>query len=59
MSHSMPDTALPAFLSGRDLDELVAWRRRLHTMPELSGAEVNTAQEVILALRQRRKIQSP
>lgn len=34
------------FLTNEDVIELVAWRRKLHTMPELSGEEVETAREV-------------
>ena len=34
------------FLSNRDLVELVAWRRKLHGMPELSREEGETAGEV-------------
>jgi amidohydrolase len=33
------------FLSNRDIADLVAWRRRLHQRPELSGEEVETARE--------------
>lgn len=34
------------FLTNQDVIELTAWRRKLHAMPELSGAEVETAREV-------------
>lgn len=34
------------FLTDRDIAELVAWRRKLHRMPELSGEEEKTAREV-------------
>ncbi|HEY9567229.1 MAG TPA: hypothetical protein VIR38_04010 [Thalassobaculum sp.] len=34
------------FLSNQDMVELVAWRRRLHRMPELSGQERETAATV-------------
>jgi amidohydrolase len=33
------------FLSNRDMADLVAWRRRLHQRPELSGEEAETARE--------------
>jgi amidohydrolase len=33
-------------LTDRDLAELIAWRRKLHRMPELSGREEATAREV-------------
>ena len=36
----------PAFLSNRDIADLVTWRRRLHRRPELSGEEGGTAKEV-------------
>ncbi|MFC2967742.1 amidohydrolase [Acidimangrovimonas pyrenivorans] len=38
------------FLTNEDVVELVAWRRKLHTLPELSGEEVETAREVKAAL---------
>lgn len=34
------------FLTENDLNELIAWRRRLHAEPELSGQEAKTAQAV-------------
>ncbi|WP_230532608.1 amidohydrolase [Microvirga roseola] len=34
------------FLTNQDLVELTEWRRKLHRMPELSGQEAETAQEV-------------
>lgn len=34
------------FLTNRDIIELTAWRQKLHAMPEVSGAEVETAAEV-------------
>lgn len=34
------------FLTNQDVVELTEWRRKLHAMPELSGAEVETAREV-------------
>ncbi|MEQ9334396.1 amidohydrolase [Thalassobaculum sp.] len=34
------------FLTNQDVVELTEWRRKLHRMPELSGAEVETAREV-------------
>jgi amidohydrolase len=34
------------FLTNQDMIELTAWRRRLHSMPELSGEETETAREV-------------
>ncbi|MDF0517522.1 amidohydrolase [Bradyrhizobium yuanmingense] len=34
------------FLTENDLNELVAWRRHLHAVPELSGQEANTAEAV-------------
>lgn len=34
------------FLTNQDVIELTAWRRRLHSMPELSGEEARTAREV-------------
>jgi amidohydrolase len=34
------------FPTNRDIVELVAWRHRLHAMPELSGQEMRTAAEV-------------
>jgi metal-dependent amidase/aminoacylase/carboxypeptidase family protein len=34
------------FLSNQDIADLVAWRRRLHQRPELSGEESETAKEV-------------
>ena len=34
-------------LSNSDVVELTAWRRRLHTMPDVSGEEVETAREVV------------
>lgn len=34
------------FLSNQDVADLVAWRRRLHQHPELSGEERETAKEV-------------
>lgn len=34
------------FLTNQDMVELVEWRRKLHAMPELSGAEKETAGEV-------------
>ena len=36
----------PTFLTNQDIVELVDWRRKLHTMPELSGEEAFTAREV-------------
>jgi amidohydrolase len=36
----------PLFLTDQDLVDLVAWRRKLHAMPELSGEEADTAREV-------------
>jgi amidohydrolase len=33
------------FLSNQDVADLVAWRRRLHQRPELSGEEAETARE--------------
>src|SRR6218665_2934665 len=33
-------------LSNQDVIELTAWRRKLHTMPEASGEEIETAAEV-------------
>ena len=36
----------PTFLTNQDIVELVDWRRKLHTMPELSGEEERTAREV-------------
>jgi amidohydrolase len=39
------------FLAEHDLSELIAWRRRLHSKPELSGQEEKTAQEVQAILR--------
>ncbi|TDK48673.1 amidohydrolase [Antarcticimicrobium luteum] len=38
------------FLTNEDMIELVAWRRKLHAMPELSGEEAETAREVRRAL---------
>ncbi|MFB9951818.1 amidohydrolase [Rhizobium puerariae] len=35
------------FLSNQDVIELTAWRRKLHAMPEISGEEVATAEEVL------------
>ena len=34
-------------LSNSDVVELTAWRRRLHTMPDVSGEEAETAREVM------------
>lgn len=34
------------FLTNADIAELTAWRRHLHTMPEISGEEAATAAEV-------------
>ncbi len=34
------------FLTNQDMIELVEWRRRLHSMPEVSGAEERTSAEV-------------
>ncbi|CAN7354259.1 amidohydrolase [Neorhizobium sp. LjRoot104] len=34
------------FLTNQDIIELTAWRRRLHAMPEISGEEIATAEEV-------------
>ncbi|MFC4171029.1 amidohydrolase [Microvirga sp. GCM10011540] len=34
------------FLTNQDVAELTEWRRKLHRMPELSGQEAETAQEV-------------
>ena len=34
-------------LSNQDLVELVAWRRRLHRRPEISGEEEETARAVV------------
>jgi amidohydrolase len=34
------------FLSNNDIVEIVAWRQKLHSMPELSGNESRTAGEV-------------
>jgi amidohydrolase len=34
------------FLSSQDIVDLIGWRRRLHSQPELSGEEALTAQEV-------------
>ena len=42
----MPQPEALMFLSNRDLVELVAWRRKLHGMPELSREEGETAGEV-------------
>lgn len=39
------------FLTNEDMVELVAWRRKMHTMPELSGEEAETAREVAAVLR--------
>ncbi|WP_457579689.1 amidohydrolase [Ensifer canadensis] len=39
------------FLNGGELDEVIAFRRELHRMPELSGEEVETAKIVSRALR--------
>jgi amidohydrolase len=39
-------------LSNHDIIELTAWRRMLHTMPEVSGEEVETAREVVRFLKQ-------
>jgi len=39
-------------LTDQDLIELVEWRRKLHTMPEISGEEAETAREVAGALAQ-------
>ncbi len=41
-------------LTNQDLIELVAWRRRLHTMPDLSGEEAATAREVVAMLSETR-----
>jgi amidohydrolase len=38
-------------LSNHDIIELTAWRRHLHTMPEVSGQEVETAKEVVRFLQ--------
>ena len=38
------------FLSERDLTELTEWRHALHRRPELSGAEIETARAVEVAL---------
>ncbi len=38
------------FLTNQDIVDLVAWRRKLHTMPELSGEEAQTALEVAATL---------
>jgi amidohydrolase len=38
------------FLTNEDVIELTAWRHKLHAMPEVSGAEVATAAEVIAFL---------
>lgn len=37
-------------LTNQDIVDLVAWRRKLHTMPELSGEEAETAREVVASL---------
>lgn len=34
------------FLTNQDIVDLVTWRRKLHAMPEISGAESRTAAEV-------------
>ncbi|AYD01487.1 amidohydrolase [Neorhizobium sp. NCHU2750] len=34
-------------LTNHDIIELTEWRRHLHTMPEISGEEVETAKEVV------------
>ena len=34
------------FLTNHDVVELTAWRRKLHSMPEISGEEIATAAEV-------------
>ncbi|CDZ33358.1 amidohydrolase [Neorhizobium galegae] len=34
------------FLTNQDVIELTAWRRKLHSMPEVSGEEIATAAEV-------------
>lgn len=39
------------FLSNGDIVDLVAWRRKLHSAPELSGEESKTAGEVAAMLR--------
>ncbi len=41
-------------LSNQDIIELTAWRRHLHTMPEVSGEEVETAKEVVRFLSDTR-----
>ena len=41
-------------LTNHDIVELTAWRRHLHTMPEVSGEEVETAREVVRFLRETR-----
>ena len=47
-------SAMPTvFLSEAELGEVVAWRRKLHAMPELSGEEAETAREVCAFLRPR------
>ena len=33
------------FLSNRDLVEIVDWRRKLHSRPEISGEESETAEK--------------
>jgi amidohydrolase len=45
-SESGANTMTTVFLSEAELAEVVAWRRKLHTMPELSGEEAGTAREV-------------
>ncbi|TWF54340.1 amidohydrolase [Neorhizobium alkalisoli] len=39
------------YLTNQDIVELTAWRRKLHTMPEVSGEEVETAREVVRFLK--------
>lgn len=34
-------------ISDTDLTDLITWRRHLHTMPEVSGEEIETAAEVV------------
>ena len=38
------------FLTNQDIADLVAWRRKLHAMPEISGEEARTAAEVVAFL---------
>lgn len=39
-------------LTNHDIVETTAWRRHLHTMPEVSGEEVETAREVVRFMRE-------